>query len=206
MRRLLLIAALALVASAAHGQPKRPRADATKPRKTNVYGDDPLAPVKQRVEDLMGFYLVEPPMRHSSERVEYQRGIVQLSYWQPVQGLSEAELITRAVEWFVFGRTQYATGVRGLFSEMPEAKQIVVVFHEVIREDEQKGQQRGRRKAKEQIRPYLILGIDRARFERMDLNAIKRCIDASDCTKVYKRQFAIAKFNQRYFRSRQTEE
>ncbi|MFN3200276.1 MAG: hypothetical protein ACE366_17900 [Bradymonadia bacterium] len=212
--RALLLAALTVMPLwAAHGQPKRPqnraanqRTDTARPRKANVYGNDPIAPVKLRIEDLMGFYMIEPPMRHTSERVEFQRGIVQLSYWQPVQGLSEAELITRAVDWFVFGRTQYASGVRGIFSELPNAKQVVVVFHEVIRDDPKKGQLKGRRRAKEQIKPYLILGIDRARFERMDLNAIKRCIDASDCTRVYRKQFAIAKFNRRYFQSRQEEE
>lgn len=204
---LLLGALLMATGGLAEAQPKRPRADAARPRKANVYGaDDPLAPVKLRIEDHMGFYLVEPPVRHTSERVEYKRGIVQLSFWQPIQGLSEQELIARAVQWIVFGRTQFSNGIRGIFSDLSEAKQVVVVFHEVIRQDEEKGKLKGRRAAKEKINPYLILGLDRRRFEQMDLGAIKRCIDASDCTREYKKYFGIAKFNRRYFKARQAEE
>lgn len=199
---LLMVSATAL----AQRPPTRPgRADMAAPRKTNVYGDDPMAPIKLRVEELLGLYQLEPPRRHVSERVAYKKGVLQITFWQPVPGLSVEELKTRAVKWFTFGRTQYAGGIRGVFSELDEVKQVVLVFHEVIREDEKRGRQKGRRRAGDTVKPYLILGMDRRRFERLDVNILKRCVESGDCSKAF-RAFPISRFNTRYVKTRQDDE
>ncbi len=174
-------------------QAQRARGDAVRPRAAKIYPDsDPLAKQKARVEALMGVYLVDPPRRHASERVKVKGSRVQLDIWQPVARSSDTELKTRAVQWFVFGRTGYAKGVRGIFSEMAGIDQVTMVFHEVLREG------RGRKKGAETVKRYLVLRLDRRRFERMKVEALRGCVERGDCSRAFRSAFTSAKLERRY--------
>lgn len=190
LRRGLCLAALLLSSvpclAAAVGRPDfRPRAAA-------MYAGDPSAGLKLRVEDIFGLYLVDPPRRHASERVELEGERVVLHYWQPASGFSDAELTTRATQWFLLGRTQFSPGVRALFSEMPATQEVVMVFHEVVRKD-----QRGRRLAEESVTPYMRVRLTRKRFERLKLEPVQACVDRGDCQAVFRAAFDEARFDRK---------
>ena len=112
---------------------------------------------------------------------------------------SDVELKTRAVRWLVFGRTAFSSGARGVFSELPAAQEVVLVFHEVVRGE------KGRRRSKEQIKRYLALRLDRKRFERLNLDAVSACIERGDCSAVFRSAFSQKKFDRRYTAKRRRE-
>lgn len=180
------------------------RADGIAPRTLQFYGaDDPVVGLKNRVEKLMGVYLCDPPRRHDSERVHLKGKQVRVDVWQPVSRLTDAELKTRAVEWLVFGRTVYATGARGVFSEMPAVDDLLLIFHEVIRPEE-----RGRRKGTqgEQIKRYLALKLTRKQFGRLDVAALEGCVSRADCQDQFRTAFAEARLDAKYTQSARTED
>jgi hypothetical protein len=186
--------------------PPRPRADSIPPRAMTIYGaEDPFVGLKTRAEVLMGLYLVDPPRRHRSERVHFtpKKRRLRFDLWQPVARLTDAELKTRAVEWLVFGRTQYAQGARGIFSEMGGVNEIVLAFHEVIRP-----KQKGRRRAKkpDQIKRFLAIRLTRKRFERLKMAALEGCVSRGDCQAQFRSAFSSAKMNRRYTRAQREAE
>ncbi|MCB9541840.1 MAG: hypothetical protein H6703_05255 [Myxococcales bacterium] len=197
--------ALALVLAApADAQPRRARADAITPHAADVYGpDDPLAAQKARVDEIMGVFEVHPPRRHPAERTRIKGSAVQIEVWHPIGRNTDVELKTRAVEWFVFGRTQYAEGVRGVFSEMPDVKDIRFTFIDVIRPDE-----KGRRQSKQedQIKIYLLLHLDRRRFEQLPIEALEGCVARGDCSAEFRSSFKDARFDRQYTRKAREEE
>ena len=197
MRYILLIALLASPATA------KVRAEAVQPRAAKIYPDDPLGKMKVQVERLMGMYLVDPPRRHRSERVKIKGGQVRIDMWQPVPRLTDIELKTRAVTWFINGRTQYASGVRGVFSEMPGVNEVLLVFHEVIRPDK-KGRRRSKKKDK--IKNYLALKLTRKKFERLKMRPIKICIEQNDCSTVFRADFSGARLDTKYTKARRAED
>lgn len=159
------------------------------------YAGESDAALKVKIEEMMGVYQVLPPMRHPSEKVAVKDGRVQLNLWHPVGSLSDTELVTRAVQWFVFGRNQYSQGVRGIFSERADIQDVLLVFHEVIRPD-----QKGRRQSAEgdKVRPFLAIRLSRKRFERLPIDRIRACVDAGDCRREFGEAFDQAKFNRAY--------
>lgn len=159
-----------------------------------------MADIRQ-VESLMGVYLVHSPRRHESERVQQRKGTVKVDIWHPVHAMSNREIKTRAVEWLVFGRTQYASGARGIFSEMAEVKQVVLRFHEVIRPRKNSRKRQGR----ERIKRFLALALNRRTFERLDLKRLKTCIEQEDCSKEFNRLFTKRYFDARYAAKRRRE-
>lgn len=196
----MIPALLALLLAAPPGV----RADSIPPRAKQIYGaDDPYVGLKARVEALMGIYLVDPPRRHRSERVTLKKGRLIIDTWQPVARLSDAELKTRAVEWLVFGRTQYATGARGVFSELGGVNEIVLAFHEVIRPD-----QKGRRRSKkpDRIKRYLALRLTRSRFERLNIPALEGCVSRGDCQAQFRSAFTDARLNRKFTHRRREAE
>ncbi len=197
---------LAGVAAPAAAAPPKVRADAIRPRAAQIYPDsDPWAGVKRRVEVLMGVYLVDPPRRHASERVHITKGKrVRLDLWVPVARLSDAELKTRAVEWLVFGRTRFATGVRGIFSEINGIDEVVLVFHEVIRPDN-KGRRRNAAKA-EQIKRYLAIRLSRAKFIRFNPAPAEGCVARGDCSALFRSAFDEARLDRKYTAARRAED
>lgn len=166
------------------------------------YGDDAQAALKVKIEEMMGVYMVLPPMRHPSEKVAIKNGRVQLNLWHPIGALTDTEIITRAVKWFVFGRNQYSKGVRGIFSERSDIRDVLLVFHEVIRPD-----QKGRRQSAkgDRVKPFLAIRLSRKRFERLPIEKIRACVDAGDCRRLFTRAFDQAKFNRRYAKQRRAE-
>jgi len=144
---------------------------------------------------LMGVYQTLPPRRHSSERVRFRKKAVEIAVWQPVARWSDSELKLKAVKWFIFGRNQFASGVRGVFSEFPDVSAIQLTFHEVIRPD-----RKGRRLAEKPdvIKPYLRVRLTRKRFNRLRLKAISGCVERGNCDRVFRSAFNDARFNRKY--------
>ncbi len=194
--RALGLLALVLLAAPASAQPTPRRADGVVPTAKSIYAaDDPDAALKMQIERLMGVYLVDPPRRHASEKVVVKGDQVQIDVWHPVSRLSDTELKTRAVHWFVLGRTQYAPGVRGVFSELPQIDDARLVFHEVLRPDA-RGRRRG--KQRDQVKPYLVLRLDRRSFEKLAVDVIEKCVERGDCSALFDSAFKYAKFDRRY--------
>lgn len=166
------------------------------------YKGDAQAALKVKIEEMMGLYMVLPPMRHPSEKISIQKGQVRLNLWHPIGKLSDTEIITRAVKWFVFGRNQYAQGVRAVFSEEPSVREVLLVFHEVIRPD-----QKGRRQSAkgDRIKPFLAIRLTRKRFEKLPIGKLRACVEAGDCRRQFVKAFDVAKFNRRYARQRRQE-
>lgn len=205
--RALPLAALALtllgITADARAQ-ARVRADAVAPKVADFYPpDEPDARRKAQIDRIMGVYQVHPPRRHPSERVRMKGNAVQIEVWHPVGRNSDVELKTRAVEWFVFGRTQYADGVRGVFSEFPDIQDVRLAFTEVIRPDE-----KGRRASAkpDKVKRYLLLHIDRRRFERLDIEALEGCVERGDCAREFRSLFKDARFDRRYTAKAREEE
>jgi hypothetical protein len=195
---------LVLIGAACGAAPQalaQARPDAVTARAAQVYGaDDPTAPLKLRVEQLTGIYLVDPPRRHPTERVSLKGGEVRITYWQTVGGATDDELLARAVSWFVMGRTQYASGVRGVFGEMPAVERVVLTFEDVVRPE-----RKGRRRGEEQVHEYLTLEMSRKKFEQLDagrLERVKQCVQKVRCAPVVRELFDRARFDQKYTRSR----
>lgn len=165
--------------------------------------DDPLIQMKQRVEALMGVYLVDPPRRHPSERVHVRGGQVRVDVWHPVAGLSDAELKTRAVRWLVYGRTQYAPGIGGVFGEMPGVNEAILVFHDVNRPT-----QTGRRRdtQPDTVKKYLAIKLTRKKFERLNMRVIEQCIAQGDCGTNFDVDFTKASFDARYVAQQRSED
>ena len=80
---------------------------------------------------MMGVYLTHVPRRHRSERIGIKGNRVYVDVWQSVYGQSDAELQCRAINWLVFGRTQYVQGGRKILSERTEFDQVTIRFHVV---------------------------------------------------------------------------
>lgn len=194
---------LALLALACLASPALAGRNPAQDHPEAVYDGDADAARKLRIEAAMGIFQVLPPMRHPSEGVELRGGQVRLNIWHPVGRQSDKELVARAVKWLVFGRTRYARGVRGIFSDMPEVSEVLLIFHEVIRPDE-----KGRRASKkaDEIKPYLAIKLDRRRFERLSLEPFAECVDRGDCDSLFKSAFSAAKYDRRYVRSRRQED
>ena len=159
-----------------------------------------MAEIRQ-VESLMGVYLVHSPRRHESERVRHRQGRVKVDIWHPVHSMSDREIKTRAVEWLFFGRTQYASGARGVFSDMRSIKQVTLRFHEVVRPGRNSRKIRGR----ERIKRFLTLTLNRRTFESLDLRTLRRCIEQEDCTREFNRLFTKRSFDARYAAKRRRE-
>ncbi len=158
-------------------------------------------PNLERVEELMGVYLVHSPRRHESEKVVYKRGTLKIDLWHPVHRMSDVDLKTRAVQWLVFGRTQYSTGARGVFSEMPMVKRVILRFHEVVRA----GKNTRRRVARERRKRFLALSLTRKDFEKLELGPLETCREQTDCERLFKRGFSKAFFDARYTAKRRRE-
>jgi hypothetical protein len=164
----------------------------------NIYDpSEPNAALKARVESLMGLYLVRSPRRHRSERIEYRSKSVKATVWHPVGETSATELMTRAVKWLIFGRTQYATGARGVFSAFQDINQITLVFHDVIRS---KRRSRRRKGVRERVKRYLALTISRAQFERLNMGELQECVERMDCAQVFANRFTRKSLNQKFIR------
>ena len=155
----------------------------------------------ERVEREMGVYLVQSPRRHTSEKVTISRGRAVVDIWHPVHLMSDEEIKTRAVQWLIFGRTQYASGASGIFEGNPAIRSVTLRFHEVIRPGGNTRRQRGR----ERIKRYLAIRISRTDLENIDLAPIKECGARGDCSSAFRTMFTRVSFDGRYTRKRRRE-
>ena len=151
-----------------------------------IYGPgDPDLDQKLKMEKMMGVYLTHPPRRHKSERITIRKGVVTVHVWQSIFGMSDDELKCRAVEWLVFGRTQYGQGGREVLSRFPKYKTINLRFHDVVRP------KNSRRKTNnaEKVVPYLSLNLRRKHLRVLELERLKTQIGDSRCRDVFKLPF-----------------
>ena len=154
---------------------------------------------KITAEEMMGLYLVDFPRRHRSEVVSLndKRNHIHFHLWVPIGNQSRVQLWSKAAYWLIFGRTQYAQGSRGLFSEINSLDKISLSFHEVIRPG-----QEGRRPSKkpDKIMQYLTLTISRTKFEKLNIEELRQCGMLLDCPKRIHRTFSYSHFNTRYYK------
>ena len=166
-----------------------------------IYNDsEPDSSLKRRVESLMGVYMVHGTRRHKWVRVTKRRSTVKVTIWHPVGETSTQELITRAVQWLVFGRTEYARGARGVFSEFTNIDAVSLEFTDIIRKENT----RRRRKKPDRLKTYLSIQLTRKAFEKLDIARLKDCGERIDCRQELKKQFKRYRIDSRYIkRSRQ---
>ena len=153
--------------------------------------------MKLEIEKMMGTYLTHPPRRHQSERVSIKKSSVFVDVWQSVYGLTDEELKCRAIQWLVFGRTQYSKGGRAVLSVLPQFKTIWLRMHEV----EHKANSRRVKKGREKIVRYASLKLKRQHLQTLNLATLKKRIDKGSCSKAFKGIFG-GKFVSRYTRKR----
>jgi hypothetical protein len=152
--------------------------------------DDEQAAFKEKVENIMGLYLVDPPRRHESEVVQWDGKSLHFHLWLPIADFSDEQIIEKAMHWLIFGRIRYSQGARGILSDEMDVQNISLSFHEVQRKDPQSS-------AQEKINPYVMLKLSRSQFEQIsDLQEIRDCKD--QCTDLIKRYGFSFKMDKKY--------
>lgn len=158
----------------------------------SIYASEPNADELARLDSAFGLYLTRPPRRHAVERVARVDDEVRLTVWVPTATLTDVELQSRAVEWLLLGRTQYAPGARALFSDWPDIDRVVLTFVDI-----QRTVQKSRRASAETITPFLRVRLTRSRFERLKLKAVEACVEKGDCAAVFRAAFDEARFDRK---------
>ena len=167
------------------------------PSMDDFYADDSQRNLKLSIEEMMGLYLVDPPRRHKSEMTEIKNNAIHFRLWYPIAGKDIQTLKSIAIGWLVLGRTQYASGVQGLFSDLPDIDRVSLTFHEIDRADKKKGQ--SNKNLVDTIYPYLLISITRKDFERLPIETIRQCSLNLDCDEKIRRAFLL-KINGRYLK------
>ena len=170
------------------------------PKQVEFYSfDEPDRDLKLWAERSLGLYLVDPPRRHASERVDFSNNHLHFHLWRPIGQRTMVELWSEAASWLVFGRIKYSTGARGIFSDLGSLKRVTVSLHEVIRPKE-----KGRRLSKEpdRIEIYLTISLTRKDFERLDIEALRACSINGNCGRAIRSSFSLVKLNSRYVKRR----
>jgi hypothetical protein len=190
----------ALAAPRLNQQTTRVAQERAFPKRLDFYEpDEPDRDLKLWAERMLGLYLVDPPRRHASERVDYSSDHLHFHLWRPIGQRSMVELWSEAASWLTFGRIKYSSGARGLFGDLGTLKRVTVSLHEVIRP-----KQEGRRLSKEPdvVEIYLTISLTRADFERLDLDALRSCALNSNCDRSMRSAFSLVKLNSRYIKRR----
>ena len=164
------------------------------PREEFYPADDPDRALKIELELALGLYLVAPPRRHPSERVEINGDRATFHLWHPVAAQENQALVSRALRWLIFGRTRYSGGARTLFSES-NMRTLTIDFHEVNRPENSR-----RRRGKETVKSYLRMTLSRDAFERLELGEIEGCLERNRCLRLARRKLNLT-LNRRYTRS-----
>ncbi|MEE2645519.1 MAG: hypothetical protein VYD19_11355 [Myxococcota bacterium] len=164
-----------------------------RPREEFYPADDPARALKIELELAMGLYLVAPPRRHRSERVEINGDRVTFHLWHPVAAQENQALVSRALRWLIFGRTRYSGGARALFSES-NMRTLTIDFHEVNRPENSR-----RRRGKETVKSYLRMTLSRDAFERLELGEVEDCLERTQCLRLARRKLKLT-LNRRYTR------
>ena len=170
------------------------------PERPDFYApDEPDRALKVYAEQQLGLYLVDPPRRHASERVDYGKEHLHFHLWRPIAERPLLELWSEAASWLVFGRVKFSTGARGLFSDLPALRRVTLSLHEVLRPGEE-----GRRLSKkpDQVHIYLTVSLTREDFERLDLQELKLCAANVSCSREVRSSFSLVKANSRYLKRR----
>jgi hypothetical protein len=152
--------------------------------------DDEQAEFKEKVENIMGLYLVDPPRRHESELLQWDGKNLHFHLWLPIASFSDEQLIDKALNWLIFGRIRYSQGARGILSDYMDINHISLSFHEIQRKDPQSNEN-------EKINPYLMIKISRSQFESItDLQEIREC--QNECMSLIKRYGFSFKMDKKY--------
>jgi hypothetical protein len=159
--------------------------------------DDPQAEFKEKIENLMGLYLVDPPRRHPSEIVQWDGQNLHFHLWVPIADQQDGVLIQKALQWLVLGRIRYSSGAQGIFSEYGEVDSISLSFHEVKRKEENSADA-----SSEKLQGYVFLKISRSQFEQLDPQSVRDCSsdpkDSHACGDLIKNNALTLKLDKKY--------
>jgi hypothetical protein len=158
---------------------------------------EPDLDLKVAAEQAMGLYLVDPPRRHASERVDFADSHLQFHIWRPIAGRSMTALWSEAASWLTFGRVKYSQGARALFELLPGLEQVTLSYHEVVRPGED-----GRRRSElpDQVNTYLTISLTRDAFERLNMEELRLCARQERCGKQMRASFSRVSLNQAYLK------
>ena len=159
--------------------------------------DDPQAEFKEKIENIMGLYLVDPPRRHPSEIVQWDGQNLHFHLWVPIADQSNGILIQKALQWLILGRIRYSNGAQGIFSEYSDVDSISLSFHEIKRKDENSADA-----STEKLQGYVYLKISRSQFEQIDPQSIRDCSgdskDSHSCSNLVKTYALSLKLDKKY--------
>ena len=106
---------------------------------------------------------------------------------------TEEQLACRAVEWLVFGRTQWSLGVRGVFSELPRVKKVSLQFINIRLRD-------GKNKEKPaEVVPYMTVEMTRSKFDKLDVRALRSALEAQRCVEAANTYLSSYRFDNKYY-------
>lgn len=158
-----------------------------------IYGEDPLFNTKLDIERHLGIYLIAWPQRDDVERVEIQRKSIDAAVWISIGGREENDLACKLVRWTIFGRTRWARGARGVFSEFADLDAISIRFINVRQRDGKKG------RVKKEVNELMEGRISRRDFEKLDLEAVQDLLGREECVEAARKYLSGYSFNQRYY-------
>ena len=153
----------------------------------------PKTKLESFVEQQLGVYFMTSRRRHPLERVVVRGSSIHVNVWRPIGDDQDIQLKTEAVKWLVFGRTQFNHGVGAIFGEYSRVKDIQIRFLDIVKPRRVK-----RGSAKEKSKIYLMLKITRKRFERLNGERLRGCIERGDCSKSFRSLFSSARFDRAY--------
>lgn len=158
-----------------------------------IYADDPLANTKINIERHLGVYLVKFPQRDTIERVHIKGRNVDADLWHSIGSATEDDLACKAIQWLIFGRTQWALGARGIFSNYPDLNKLSLHFINVKKRDVQK------QRVKRDVIRYMSVSISRNKFNKLDVSQLQDDLLNRSCSAVARDTLSSYRFNQSYY-------
>jgi len=158
-----------------------------------IYGDDPLFNTKLDIERHLGIYLIAYPQRDESERVDVNRKGIEASIWVSIGAREENELACKMVRWVIFGRTRWARGARGVFSEFADLDSLAIRFINVRQRDGKRG------RVKKEVNELMEGRLTRKDFDKLDLEAVQDMLAREECIDAARKVLSAYSFNQRYY-------
>lgn len=182
----------------------KPQAEAQSPAigteadlKEVIYAQDPLANTKINIERHLGVYLVKFPQRDPLERINIKGRNVEADLWHSIGASTEDDLACKAIRWLVFGRTQWALGARGIFSNYPDLNKLSLHFINIKKRDVRK------QRVKSDVIRYMSVSISRNKFNKIDVAKLTDELQNRSCSAVARDTLSSYRFNQSYYNTYQ---
>ncbi len=158
-----------------------------------IYPEDPLFETKLRLERHLGVYLIRYPQRDESERVEINKRDVDASIWVSIGSREENDLACKMVRWLVFGRTTWARGARGVFSDFQDLNALTLRFVNVRLRDNKRG------RVKKQVHEVMEATLTRRDFEKLKLEEVQDDLNQERCVDAARKHLSRYVFHTKYF-------